>query len=374
MRIQGGYQTLSPIQICNGLAAVQAGIINYQGLRAYIALFEMRARREAAERHKTRDSSRQAPKVRYELHELQRLTEAPSAASARRLVNALGRAGLARFEANAVTLTETPLPIARDLLDAARGRGRGATRPVPIPRAVLRFVAACARPSIARTMLALALRGLAFDRKTGAIKSKGTAKASWIAEVAGVSLRAAKAARAELIRLGWISKDTGSHQWKLNRDGAYFVIDTAWRSAAARAGSAPPPPRMSTGSAPPYERPETPYGSKTRNSPLGFTEQEPSIRDVREGDLSRLSRMEALYWQAERAGLVRHSESMALAFLAASVRAREVGHDPPRMFSGIVRRGLWTHASAAQEEHARRALARYREDFPDAFRRRRLAA
>lgn len=374
MRIPGGYQTMSPIQISNGLAAVQVGVINHQGLRAYIALFEMRARREAAERRrKTESSQRALATPEYGISELQRLTGASSEASMRRAVRAIERAGLGRFRKSAITITETPLPFARDILLLATGRGRGATRPIPVPRAVLRFIASGSRPSIARTMLALALRGLAFDRKTGAVKSKGTAKASWIAEVAGASLRAAKAARAELIRLGWITKDTGSHQWKLNRDGAYFVIDTGWRPAGAERKSAPPPAEISTGSAPPYERPETPNGSKTRNSSLGFTQQEPSIRDVREGDLNRLSRMESLYWQAETAGLLRHSESMVLQFLAASVRAREVGEDPPRMFAGIVRQGLWNHASGAQEDYARRALMRYREDMPDAFRRKMAA-
>lgn len=373
MRIQGGYQTLSPIQICNALAALRAGTINYQGLRTYIALFEMKARREAADRHRKPDSSRKATTPEYTISELQRLTGASNEVAVRKAVRVSERAGLGRLGRNAITITETPLPAARELLEVARGRGRGATRPVPVPRAVLRFIAGCARPSVARTMLALALRGLAFDRTTGAVKSRGTAKASWIAEVAGISLRAAKAARAELIQLGWISKDTGSHQWKLNRDGAYFEIDTGWRPAGAERESAPPPARISAGSAPPYERPETPYGIKTRNSSLGFTEQEPSIRDVRDRDLNRLSRMEALYWQAEATGLLSHSENMVLQFLAASVRARELGDDPPRMFAGIVRQGLWAHASAAQEDHARRALARYREDFPDAFRRRMAA-
>lgn len=374
MRIPGGYQTMSPIQVSNGLAAVQVGAINHQGLRVYIALFELKARREAAERHRKTNSSQRAAVIpEYGVVELQRLTGASGEASIRKALRAIERAGLGRFRKSAITITETPLPFARDILHLATGRGRGATRPMPVPRAVLRFLAGESRPSIARTMLALAIRGLAFDRKTGAVKSKGTAKASWIAEVAGVSLRAAKAARAELIRLEWITKDTGSHQWKLNRDGAYFVIDTGWRPAGAKRESAPPLAQIRTGSAPPYERPETPNGSKTRNSSLGLTEQEPSIRDVRAGDLNRLSRMESLYWQAEAAGLIRHSESMVLQFLAASVRAREVGEDPPRMFAGIIRQGLWNHASGVQEDYARTALMRYREDFPEAFRRKMVA-
>jgi hypothetical protein len=83
--------------------------------------------------------------------------------------------------------------------------------------------------------------------------------------------------------------------------------------------------------------------------------------------------MESLYWQAEAQGFIRHSESTVLSFLAAAVRAREVGDDPPRVFTAIIRRGLWSHISGPQEDYARRALARYRENVPLAFARKRAA-
>src|SRR5207342_280831 len=78
--------------------------------------------------------------------------------------------------------------------------------------------------------------------------------------------RAARAARAELIRLGWITKDTGSFQRKLNRDGAYFVINPLWRRAVKQ--SAPPDPKKCTASAPPIQKPETPIGSKNQKPAL----------------------------------------------------------------------------------------------------------
>ena len=371
MRISGGYKTLSPIQLCNGLGALRDGSITYRAFRAYLGLFEMKARREAAERARKRVRAGRSFGVRFTLSELHGLTGGRDGASVRRDVNRLERLGLVRLTDKGLTITETPLPFGRPLLEHACRGSRSTTRPIPFPRPVLRFLARCGKPSLAKSLLALAVRGLSIERGTGSVKGRGTAKASWIAEFTGISLRAAKAARAELIQLGWVSRDTGSHQWKLNRDGAYFVINFAWRSTVTIAASAPRGHEISTESAPPIERPVTPNGVKTRNS-LG-SDEEPSIRNVRAGDLNRLSRMEALYWQAEAQGFIRHSESTVLSFVAAAVRAREVGDDPPRVFTAIIRRGLWSHISGPQEDYARRALARYREDVPLAFARKKAA-
>lgn len=371
MCVSGGYKTVSPIQICNGLGALREGVITYRAFRAYLGLFEMKARREAAERVRKQDRSTASVGTRYTLLELQRLVGAPNEASVRRDVNRLERVGLARMTDKTLTITELPLSFAHSLLEAACQGARSRTRPIPVPRPVFRFLTTCRKPSVSRTLLAVAIRGLSFDRETGLPKGRGTAKASWIAALAGLSLRAVKAARTELIEIGWMSRDTGSHQWKLNRDGAYFVIDLAWRAGVVSLASAPPMHGSGTESAPPIERQKTPNGVKTRNQ-LASTE-EPSIRNVRAGDLNRLSRMESLYWQAEAQALIEHSESSVLSFIAAAVRAREVGDDPPRVFAAIVRRALWSHITSSQEDYTRRKLARYREDQPLAFRRKTAA-
>src|SRR5262249_30501739 len=211
----------------------------------------------------------------------------------------------------------------------------------------------------------------------------------------------ARYARAELVRLGWIGRDEGSHQRKLNRDGAYFQIDLAWRlppragegSRASRserrgdAAHATGMPRTAFAPratesvrrfAPPRERLETPNGSKDQKTrgadPAGVSSKEsgagrPTLRDIRREDLGSCARMEELYWQAVRKGSRRHSENTALNWLAAAVRANSVrGGDSVRVFVGIVRRGLWSHITQAQEERARVALARFREVDPGRFR------
>src|SRR5262249_54203684 len=69
-------------------------------------------------------------------------------------------------------------------------------------------------------------------------------------------------------------------------------------------------------------------------------------------------------------GLIEHSESSALNWLSAAVRAKSVQGDPVRVFLGIIRGKLWSHVTGEQEERARQALVHYREREPFRFRER----
>lgn len=253
--------------------------------------------------------------------------------------------------------------------------GRGGKRLVPVPRQVLKYLAKCNRPAVAKTVVAYLVRGLALER-TGRIRSAGTVKISWICKLCQISERAARAARAELIRQGWITKDTGSFQRKLNRDGAYFVINPAWRRVVRR--SAPLTPKNCTESAPPMKIPETPYGSKNQKAARpqraaarlvtgvceaneGNIHEAPSLRNIKPEDLKRLSRLKVLYAQATAANWLGRSEANLRNFIAAAVRATRVEGDPVRIFVGIVRKALWHHLTSADEERAIAALKRERD-------------
>lgn len=231
---------------------------------------------------------------------------------------------------------------------------------------MLKYLARCSRPAVAKTVVAYLLRGLSLER-TGQIRSAGTVKISWICRLCAISERAARAARAELIRLGWITKDTGSYQRKLNRDGAYFVINPAWRRVARR--SAPLAPKKCTRSAPPIEIPETPYGSKNQKPALRTKTgvctaneetilEKPSLRVIRPEDLKRLSRLKVLYAEATAAKWLGRSEANLRNFVAAAARATRVEGDPVRIFVGIVRKALWHHLTSADEDRATAALKR----------------
>ena len=363
MHIQGGYRTMTPIQICNGLAAYDDGRMRYRTLRSYLACVAVLASREAAQRAR-RQPVRDARQV-VRPAEVAKLTGSTEAA-ARTDLKRLARIGLVEREGELVRVASEAIPCAGELL-ALASPSRSWRRPIPMPRSLLRFLAGCTRPALAKVLLAHCLRGLTLDRRTGEVRSRGTLKSTWVASTFALSLRAVKAARSTLVSMELIGRDEASRQWKLNRDGAYFELNLAWR----RAGSAPRPAEIDVESAPPMERLETPLDLEDQRASKAGVRSGPDLRNIQPGDLLRFSRMEGLFWQAVDRKLVRGSEMDALNFLGAAIRARfGKARDPVRVFAAIVRRGLWAHISCAEEERARAALARHREQLPGAFRER----
>jgi hypothetical protein len=389
------------LQLCNGLSALDAGLIGFRAFRVYLGCFAVVAVREAAARARRKTGRRGDVNNRYCAAELERLLAATGPGAVRSDLRRLARVGLVSFGKGAIRFAETPLGFARPLIEEVAG-GRSELRPIPVPRSVLRFLARCRKPALTRTMMAYLLRGPSFDKRTGEVKGKGTVKLSWVSRTFGVSERAARYARGELVRLGWIARDRGSFQRKLNRDGAYFEIDLSWecplmggeltgpcrqrqhgrvpdgRQGTKQTESAPRHAESRGQFAPPRERPKTPYGSKNQRTrcaePAGVSSKRtggvPTIRDVKPADLASFSRTEELYWQAVDRGLIEHSENSALNWLSAAVRAKSVQGDPVRVFLGIIRGKLWSHVTGEQEERARQALVRYREREPFRFRER----
>lgn len=329
-------------------------------------------------------------KQRYRVAELCSLTSLPEE-TIRRELRSLVRSGILSFSESSIAILCASHAGDTDLSMALAGK-RSCERPVPVPRSVLRFLARSQKPALGKTILAYLLRGMAIDRTSGEVRGVGTVKASWIADVMNVSLRSVKAARKELIALGFITKDTGSVQRKLNRDGAYFRINLAWGSRSggvasrsksatgrgqrvAKAGIAPREVRMSPAFAPPTEEKKTPYGSKDQKAwtakPSGVSSKpdrvaEPCLRNVQREDLMSYSRTESLYHQAVKASWVKDSEASLLNWISAAVRAKSCrARDPVRVFVGIVKRGLWSHITDADEERARRAIVRYRDQACD---------
>jgi hypothetical protein len=92
------------------------------------------------------------------------------------------------------------------------------------------------------------------------------------------------------------------------------------------------------------------------------------LRHVTPLDLRRIDRLEALFVQAAHAGWMQPSEANALNFVAAAVRAREVGHDPARLFVNLVRQHLGQNITQTQGDRARQALVRFQELRPKGFR------
>ena len=224
-------------------------------------------------------------------------------------------------------------------------------------------------------MLGYVLRRLSLERRSGEIRSAGTVKAGWLADTLGLGLRTVKAAQARLRAVGWIAKDTGSRQWKLNRDGAWFRLNPDWQLPEAGTGMAPLPAETGTPAAPPKKDRETPSESKNqRTHPgvwmwknrVGATEvaartpdarlrdavatrrpprsaqpaapAAPRLSDIRPEDLHSPERLQALRRQALACGWIRDCEADTLNFFAAAVRARSTeARDPVRVFVSLVR-------------------------------------
>jgi len=94
----------------------------------------------------------------------------------------------------------------------------------------------------------------------------------------------------------------------------------------------------------------------------------PNIRDVRVEDLKNFGRVEELYRQAVRVKLIEASEAGVVNFISAAARAARVTGDAPRVFIGIVKRKLWNHITAQDEDRALGALRKFRAYNPDRFR------
>jgi hypothetical protein len=352
---QDGYKLISAEQLVGALAALNEREITFRAFRAFMGCFELVAIREAAER--SNPGRRKRPQRRFFRSELAELIGAKKGTTVSRELSSLKAAGLLTFTESAI---ESVDGAARSIELLGLLGSRGGKRLVPVPRQVIKFLARCTRPALAKTVIAYLIRGLALER-SGKIRSAGAVKISWICQLCQISERAARAARADLIRLGWITKDTGSFQRKLNRDGAYFVINPAWRRVVKRL--APLRPKKCTRSAPPKERLETPYGSKNQK-PAWRAEsgvcsengeamlESPILRDIRPDDLKKPARLEELYRQAVKAGWITHSEASLRNFAGAALRATRAGGRVGAIFAGIVKKQLWHHITQDQESRA----------------------
>jgi hypothetical protein len=365
---RGGYKTLSVIQLCNPLAAYDGGRIGHRAVRVYFAAVAQVAVREASRRSTRARGDDPCGLARYRVQELSRLTGLADA-DVRRELRRLGRAGLARFSECEVTIASEPADEGVALAESVSGRNRSPRRPVPVPRPLLRLLARVDRPAFTKVLLAYLIRGVSIDRRSGEVSGAGSAKLTWIADRFGLSERAARYARRELIALGILTPDTGSSQRKLNRDGAYFTVNLDWHEELRRDPTEaivaplvlPTTPQI----APPEGDKRTSSGTKDQQARRvrvpGLCERAdrtPSLRDIRREDLTRISSVLALYEQAVHVGWLERSDANRRNFVAAAVRAARANGDAPRIFVAIVRRGLWHHITAEEEERAVAALKR----------------
>lgn len=374
MCIQSGYKTVTPIEIANCLAAHERKEISLRSVRVFFGCLAMLAIREAAMRSAKKKGKKPSSAPRYLVSELSGLTGLKESAVKRELRH-LRSSSLITFGESAIETNKELLPGSEALCREISGR-RSPKRPIPVPRAVLRFLAASHRSSVAKTLLAYIVRGLSLDSRTGQISCAGTVKASWISKTLGLSLRGVRSARKELIRTSFISKDTGSFQRKLNRDGAYFRIDLSWTEPRKGEGReprkfSPPHPKTALLFAPPYKDRKTSYESKNQKTEscalklpgvCKANPEKPTLRDVKPEDLKRYSRLRLLFEEAVARKWIQNSEASFLNWVSAAVRAQTVQtRSPVRVFISIVKQRRWDLITQAQEDRARASILRNRQ-------------
>ena len=387
-KITGGFVLVSVASLITVWRASQSKAhgLSIADFRSYLAAHEMLARRSRKASQPDRDTSLAS----YSAAELARLTGV-SLKRARASIRRLATAGLIHWSEGSIEFPQpigppapSPSPIAG--LSDTIGGGRGS---VAIPRRMLRFLANGAGIALIATALAVLLRCL--SRRKAGWEGRGRFKASWVAQTFGVSERRVKAARRELIALGWIEPEPSSGQRAENRWGRAFRIDLAWVAPSSSGTPSAGPSSPSFTPARPVDRPsqgppkspllpsqrpvsvtpsvnQAPLPGVDKNQepargPSGFSIQgsgngdktlpSPILAEVRIEDLKDTGRLLDLLGQAIDRKLVGSSEADRLKFVAAAEHALAIGQgNPPGLFAYLLRGACWRYITQGDEDRA----------------------
>jgi hypothetical protein len=389
--IAGGFVLVPVAGLMACWRACQSAPLGIGDFRSYLAAHEMKARRCRL------DDGRPGAYSVAELAKLLGVSERRAKASVNRLV----AAGLLEWSDGAIGFPDPMQGFDGDLddpdLENSIGQGRGS---IAIPRRMLRFLVAGARPALIATVLGLLLRCL--SRRKAGFDGRGRCKASWIARVFGVDPGRVKLARAELVKLGWIEPES-SDQWSMNRYGKAFRIDLDWDRPDCRETIPPRPPGRRETTPPdlhqeplqeriqnqepcpgpsgfsikgsgngdkpgPKAEPRPgPKAAYTESVPVGIkpvsahpgaqvptpTLPTPTLADVRIEDLKDTGRLLDLHRQAVDRQLIGASEADRLKFVAAAEHALAIGKgNPPGLFAWLVRGACWRYITQEDEDRA----------------------
>lgn len=211
---EGGFQFIAVRQLCAVWCAYEIARIRLIDVRVWFAAQELVARRcqLRPERQPT-----------YTYDELARVVGGGGDVSAS--LHRLQASGLLTWAPHAITFNlSLPEPVS-SALEPMLAQITNHKRRVPVPRRLLRFLAqGCTRVLLA-TVLGHLFRCLYY--RDGQCQPEGLCKASWIAEVFGVSERAVKTARRRLEAIGFLQR-SATPQWLLNRYGQRMTINLRW--------------------------------------------------------------------------------------------------------------------------------------------------
>lgn len=318
---------------------LRSGEIALRDLRVWLACHELKARRCKLEVGR---------KPRFTIEEIHGLVGGVGGQHIRHSLRTLERHGLIRFREDG--LVTTPHGVIED-------RGR----PIPVPRTVIRMLSKSSGRAYIATVLGHLLRCLYY--KNGVCRSGGWCKASWVAEIFNVAVRAVKNARTKLVKLG-VFILLRADQLRLNRLGRPLVISMKWmRESAHRKSqsttiSAPPRDHKKLSTRVDHQKPAQVTGSAGARTRA----KEPNLNDVTVEDLKDPWRLAALFKQARLRGWVQKSEADILAVFSAAAHAVRVGTcNQPGLFRWLVERRDWTSLSLKDEDRGRRLIRLFQE-------------
>jgi hypothetical protein len=398
----GGFQFITVRQLCAVWCAYQRKLIRLRDIRVWFAAQELVARRcqLARDRQPT-----------YSDEELIQLAKGVGDIPAS--LYRLRACGLLTWEPHAITFPISTPEQLSSVVEPMLARITNHKRRVPVPRRLLRVLAAdCTRVLLA-TVLGHLFRCLYY--RDGHCQPEGLCKASWIAEVFGVSERAVKTARRRLEAIGFLLR-TETPQWVLNRYGQKMTINLYWAGPPADATPqpasgpeiAPLSAALPNEIAPPdsYKRtlPEEKHQEPAASRPAGVlstlfaqareclhtattlpTEPEPvilcrisapmrgrqsrtpvqvpmpgaapTLHHVTLQDLKETSRLLSLYAQGVQTKLIGPSEADRLTFMALAQHVlRYVPENPGGLFLQLLRQRRFHFITQDEEDTARRKL------------------
>lgn len=219
---EGGFIFISVRQMCRAWVAYQQRLIRIVDLWVWFAAHELVARRCQVQRGQP---------VHYRVEELTDLVSGTHS-----MVSSLRK--LAR--ANLLHWHDTKLTFPDDrsaLSDSAAVRAMLAQitnhhRLIPVPRRLIRYLAGGCHRVMVATIMGHLLRCLYY--RDGECRPQGHCKATWIAQVFGVSVRQVKQSRKMLESIGLLQRNS-TPQWVLNRYGQTMTVNLRWHEPVIEA-------------------------------------------------------------------------------------------------------------------------------------------
>ena len=383
----GGYVHVSTFRLGIGWWAYRRGMLSIRAVRVLLALHELGIRRAAHGWSEKKLGRSPEFTPHFSVDELGRLCGLP-AKKARVALKELLDLGLVReFSGERITFAPSleDLELSPDQRSEFWEWFSGLTKRkrVPLPRRILALACESSSPAQIGFILGASLRCIYFHPKGEGFNYTGWLSSSWLADRFGVCLRAAKAAKAHLVRLGWVKL-----RGRVGKFGERLTLNPAWErvdqtkeagepgpnsaplDAASGPNSAPPKTRESfseTEIQKPRESPrpvvgdsgpglfQTELDSKSKDS-----EGSSSVRlsSIKPEDFKDLNRALELFRQAVKCGLMPdESEHSRLRWVAAIERARTVpAQNPAGLFLSIVKNRRWGFLSEGHWDAANTRL------------------